>query len=319
MSTAALDQARQGTKTLHQENVVATLAQWRRTGHRAALVTLVAEDGGAPRPLGSQMAVADNGEYVGMLTGGCAEHAIVSEALAAMEKNRNRTVRYGEGSQFLDIQLPCGNGIDVFFDVTLSDSDLETLSRAERERRSAWLLINVAAGTSSVSLTAPDSSAENTFCRAFEPTARLVILGGNFVLASLMRIAREVGFLVVAYSPDHALREMLAQDNLQIEALTHADEISALFEPRTGLVSLLHAHDWEAEILAQAIRAPLFYVGALGSRRTHARRLEALSEQGCDAAQVGRIKAPIGLDIGAATPPEIAVSILAELIAAWRR
>src|SRR6185437_2686868 len=115
---------------------------WRHEGHRTALLTLIRVDGHSPRPAGSQMAVCEDGRSLGALTGGCAERALVQDALAAIGRGENHIELYGEGSRYKDIELPCGSGIHVHFDVTLSDATLDLLVDARKVRRPAWLAID---------------------------------------------------------------------------------------------------------------------------------------------------------------------------------
>ena len=128
--------------TRYVENVLPVLKAWRAEGHATVLATLVAQDGSAPRPRGSQMAIRADGEAVGNLTGGCAEAAIIAEAQARLAAGANRLLRYGKGSPYIDIRLPCGSGIDVFFDTQLRDEDLDLVLAANARREPASLVFD---------------------------------------------------------------------------------------------------------------------------------------------------------------------------------
>lgn len=296
------------------DDVLPSLALWRRRGLKTALVTLVAADGSAPRPIGSQMAVAEDGQAVGNLTGGCAEAAIIAEAMAAMAAGTDRCVRYGAGSPYIDIRLPCGSGIDVFFDVTLDDALLGALLAAKAHRREIAFCIDAAAGRRWIADAAP-AAARGVYVRAITPAPRLVVVGKGPIVALLARMARAAEFEVLVWSSECETLADVADsaDEARHLAAPEAFAFDA-FDRWTAFVSLFHEHEWEPPLLARALAAPCFYVGALGSRRTHAARLAVLRARGVAEAALTRIHAPVGLPIGAKTPPEIAVSILAEII-----
>jgi xanthine dehydrogenase accessory factor len=296
------------------DDVLPSLALWRAEGLKTALVTMVGADGSAPRPIGSQMGVCEDGRAVGNLTGGCAEAAIIAEAQAAMAAGANRCVRYGAGSPYIDIRLPCGSGIDVYFDVTLADADLETLLTAKARRRQVALCIDAHADRRWIADAAPQP-APGLYARAITPMPRLVVVGKGPIVALLARMARAVEFEVLVWSSERETLDDVADSANEASHLA-APEAFAFdgFDRWTAFVSLFHEHEWEPPLLARALAAPCFYVGALGSRRTHATRLEVMRARGMSDEVLARIHAPVGLAIGAKTPPEIAVAILAQII-----
>lgn len=305
----------------YASEVLPQLRDWRREGQRTALVTLISALGSTPRPVGSQVAVNESGESLGLLTGGCADAAIVAEAQAAIATGSNRSLRFGEGSPFLDVKLPCGSGIDVHIDVSLSDADLQMLLDAQARRLPASMLIDRASNAVTVQLglnTAADSPL--SFRRAFLPATRIAILGKGPLCVLLASLAKIAEFEVVLMSPDSdtvaasRIHASIAHCLTTPEAFAYEG-----FDAWTAVVSLFHDHDWEPPILKQALGSHCFYVGALGSRKTHAARLELLRMAGCSEASLRRIHGPVGLNIGALSPPEIAVSIIAEVIQVLRK
>jgi xanthine dehydrogenase accessory factor len=276
---------------VYADYVLDALKSWRAEGLRTALVTLVEISGSSPRPLGSQIAVARDGRAVGAVTGGCVERAIVLDAVAAIEAGQSRLERYGEGSRFRDLKLPCGSGITVHFDVGLSDETLAALLEARAARRIVRHLV-FAEGL--------------TFEKIYEPQRRLVIAGQGNVLPWLEKLAVLTEFEVMVFSPEHnTLNDPAAFDG-------------GLLDPFTAFVSLFHDHSFEPELLHTALASPAFYIGALGSRRAQASRLRTLADMGWGEGDLARVHGPVGLDIGARTPPEIAVAIVAEVVAAGR-
>ncbi|MBW8733683.1 MAG: XdhC family protein [Asticcacaulis sp.] len=277
---------------VYADYVLDALPGWRAAGLKTALVTLVEISGSSPRPLGSQIAVAEDGRAIGAVTGGCVEQSIVLDAMAAIARRESRLERYGEGSRFKDLKLPCGSGITVHFDVDMADDRLASLLEARAMRQVARYTIS-ADGLS--------------FDKVYEPQRRLVIAGQGNVVPWLAKVAAMTEYQVMVFSPD---------DNSLNDP---GDFDDGLLDAFTAFVSLFHDHSFEPELLDKALASPAFYIGALGSRRAQAARLATLAERGWDAAMLNRIHGPVGLDIGARTPPEIAVSIVAQVVEAARR
>jgi xanthine dehydrogenase accessory factor len=301
---------------VYADYVLDALLAWRREGRRMALLTLVRVDGQSPRPVGSQMAVCEDGRSLGALTGGCVERALVLDALAAMARGENHIELYGRGSRYKDIELPCGSGIHVHFDVTLADDDLEALVAARARRRPAWLVIDETTQRAKASLQAPAASAGSVVL-PFVPQCRLVLAGQGGVTLSAAPLAAALEMAVEVYTPDRAVAAQLAGP--KVFALSSASDFRPVLDPWTAVAATFHDHGFETEILMHALESSAFFIGALGSRRTHERRLEALRACGRTEAELARIHGPIGLDLGARTPPEIALSILAQVVASWRR
>ena len=301
---------------IYVPSVLPHLRRWREAGQRTALVTLIGTDGSAPRPLGSQMAITESGEAVGNITGGCAEAAIIAEAQNCLAHNANRSVRYGAGSPYIDIRLPCGSGIDVYFDVNFDAADLTQLLQAHASRLPAALTIDpVRHAIAAVVGTAPRSATPDTFTRAYLPTPRLVVVGKGPTVPILARLATAADFEVIALSSEHATLEVTAAHAVRAEYLaTPASYAFNDYDPWTAFVSLFHEHEWEPSILAQVLRSNCFYIGALGSKRTHEVRIANLRALSVPDDLIARIRAPVGLKLGGKNPPEIALAILAEIV-----
>lgn len=298
----------------HVWSVLPSLAAWRAQGLRTALVTLVGSDGSTPRPPGSQMAIAENGKAVGNITGGCAEAAIIAEAQARMARRENGSVRYGAGSPYIDIRLPCGSGIDVYFDTTFSDRDLQRLLQAQQAREPAALLIDSHrhAVTVITGAVAPDFDG---YVRAYPPGTRLVLAGKGPMVPILAQLASAADFEVIAFSPEPETLDATVPHATRAEHLATASSFNFdAFDAWTAFVSLFHEHEWEPPILTQALQSRCFYVGALGSQRTQIARVATLREQGLPDACIDRLHAPVGLRLGGKGPPEIALAILAEIV-----
>lgn len=297
------------------DNVIPALHALLEQGHRTALVTLLHVDGSSPRPRGSQMGVASNGESVGMITGGCAEKAIVAEALRCIADAENAIVRYGDGSPYLDVVLPCGSGIDLYIETRNCARHVRAAFACQEKREPFWIAIDRPTLSSRI-LDDPESALETESINRYEPDYRLLVFGEGANLLSFCGLARAGGFAVSAYSPDRdsvdALRR-LGIDALHIHRQSQFNSLS--IDGFTAVITLFHEHEWESDILHAALQSDADYIGALGSRATHARRLQMLATMPATLQPADCIHGPIGLDIRATNPNEIAVSVLAEITA----
>lgn len=313
-STSSLD-------LLAEDDVIPIMRGWQRDGLRSALVTLIGVEGTAPRPVGAQMAVAEDGRYVGYLSGGCLEQAVALEAKDVIAAGQNRLVRYGRGSPYFDVRLPCGSGIDLYFDCSLDAELLEEMSARIDARASFALSTDLASGISEVrSLKGNDPSRSNRedheFIRVFHPKPRLLLLGSGPTVPALATLAASVGIDAEIWSPDQFTRARVREAGLSCGAgATLSEETLQRIDFATAIVVIFHEHDVEPPLLAELLRHECFYIGALGSRAVHRLRLDALTELGVSAEVQGRLRAPIGFIQGAKSKATLAIGIFAELMA----
>ena len=294
--------------TVYRDFVLDAWLDWRREGKACALLTLVKADGASPRPVGSQMAVCEDGRSVGLISGGCIERTLVLDAMAAMQTGRNHVERYGEGSRFKDLRLPCGSGIDIHFDMTMEIKRVESVLMELGHRRATFLDLDFG---------------DQIFTRTYRPPLYLKLFGQGPIVQCTARMAHELEMKIAIHTPDDETLDRLKTDGflaLPLEYFFRWDfPIDAIFDRFSAVLTLFHDHDREPEILAQALRSEALYIGALGSRTAQASRLNTLKQQGFSDDDLARIHGPVGLDIGAATPPEIALSALAEIVACYRK
>ncbi|MGF1454343.1 MAG: XdhC family protein [Alphaproteobacteria bacterium] len=300
-----------------------------------ALVSLVAIEGSAPRPLGAQMVVAPEGPpgegIWGYLTGGCLEEAIVTEARSALRVGVPRRVRYGAGSPYRDLVLPCGSSIDLYFDVGLTDGVIRALIEARSERRAiATRTDMVGLGSARIMDQGPIPPAigsevrgtrlhDGVLTRVYGPPLQLLMAGAGPVPLHLAQLAAGAGLSARLLTQDQRTADLAGHLGMPVQRLTSPRlPVDLAADAQTAVVVLFHDHDWEPVILEAALATPAFYIGAMGSRRTHAARLDSLAARGVPADQAARIIGPVGVTGGARSAPEIAVSILTQILAEAR-
>lgn len=286
----------------------------REAGRQAVIVTLVAIDGRAPRAVGAQMAVAADGRYAGSISSGCLERAIVEEAQAAMNRGRGGVVRYGKDSKYLDIVLPCGSGIDLLYTVDPSPEAIGHALNAIKERKICAL--DFGAGAAGVSDEGEPGWRDEIFTLVYKPPLRIVAAGVGAELVQLCRVATAAGYWFCALSPGAATLDQCAADE-KIHLQSASSPPALTIDPYTAFVFLFHDHEWELALAEMALASPAFYVGAVGSRKTSAARTEALRALGASDDAIARLKGPIGLVPATRDPSALAISVLADIIAAW--
>lgn len=276
-----------------------------RKDERIALITLVKIEGSSPRPLGAQMAVSEVGDWVGYLSGGCIERVVVAEALAAIRLGSNRRVRYGQGSKYFDINLPCGSAIELVFDVGADEDDLQAVDLSLKHRKPA-------------SLQVPgnfEGYPDEVLIRHYYPRRRLIVAGVGPSALYLAKLGQLSGFECVIFSPDETTRSTAEAEEIRAVAITNVHAVPDFeADKRSAIVFMFHDHAWERTLIPAVLDTEAFYIGAMGSRRTHRQRLEMLESQGVDSIRLSRIRGPAGLFSGAKTGPDIAMSILAEIM-----
>ncbi len=305
---------------------------WHRAGSGAALATVIETWGSAPRPAGSQLAVSGRADIVGSVSGGCVEGAVVAEALEAIGDGRHRVLEYGvSDDDAFAVGLACGGTIRVLVEPvggSLPEALLADLVARRGRAEAVGQAVNVTDGMThlvdrhdlSEDLRAdrsgfgPDGE---TFVTLHAPPLRLAVVGGVHVAQALVPMARLAGYAVTVIDPRDAFA---SPARFPDTTLVHdwPDAAMAAFAPdaRSAVALLTHDPKLDDPALRVALASDAFYVGALGSTRTHAKRRERLADLG---AALDRVDAPIGLDIGARRPGEIAVAILAAMVAALRR
>ncbi len=305
---------------------------WIAKGRAVAIATVAYTWGSAPRPTGSQMLIADSGEIEGSVSGGCVEGAVVLEAQEALRDGRCRVLEFGvSGEDAFSAGLACGGEIKVLVEPVGEDigagqglplamlRDL-VAARAARQTVSYHLqfdgwrrALRPAHGGDETSLS------EELFAHLHAPPLRLIIAGAVHVAQALIPMAQIVGYDVTLIDPRGAFATADRFPGVTLYE-DYPDEVLAdlSLDRRTAIVTLAHDPKIDDPALEAGLNAPVFYIGSLGSRRTQGQRLDRLAARGFSPEQLRRIHGPVGLDIGSVGPAEIAVSIMAELVARQR-
>ena len=290
-----------------------TIERWRARGDRVALATVVATRRSAPRPIGSKLGVSERGDLFGSVSGGCVESDVALAAGEVIADGTPRLLTYGiEDELAWSVGLPCGGEIDVFverFEGELPEEPSVTLTVLEGQRAGDRVEGEIPPGPSRVL----ELDGERVFAEVLCPPPKLLVVGAIDTAEELCRAAKALGWRTAVIDPRPALvtRERLpSPDTLSV---AWPDELEA--DADTAVVVLTHEERLDVPGLTAALGSDAFYVGAIGSRRTQAKRRERLLEAGLDEEQLERLAGPAGLDLGARTPAETAVSILAEVLA----
>lgn len=317
------------------EDIPALALDWHRTGRGAVLATVVETWGSAPRQTGSQLVVDAAGAMEGSVSGGCVEGAVVTAALDALADGRSRLLDFGvSDADAFAVGLACGGRIRVLVDPvggSLSPSLLADLVVAREARRPVALVADLEGPGRS--LVEPPDFAERfradrsgveedgrTFVGVHNPALRLFVVGAVHIAQALVPMAARAGYdvLIIDPRPSFAAASRFPGRQL-IDDWPDSALAKVGLDMRSAVVTLTHDPKIDDPALVAALGSDCFYIGALGSVRTHARRVERLQSAGFGAQDIARIHAPVGLDIGARTPAEIALSALAEITAVLRK
>lgn len=322
------------------------LRRWLDGGERIALATVVATRRSAPRPIGARLGVSEGGEIAGSVSGGCVENEVYGLAQEALGGGPPVVARYGISDELgLSVGLPCGGEIEVFVD-EYDPKLIERLLAADEQEEPA-VLYEVVKGEGAGSKLLAFESGEGVgngfqdpplsldellrrgrsvlveadgrtiFCDVFGRRPRLVVFGAVDTAEHLCAAASALGWktVVVDARAKLATRERIPSADELVVGWPEETLADIAPDHATAIVVLTHEDRFDIPALRSALASDAFYVGALGSRRNQERRRERLLAEGVEEEAIDRISGPSGLDLGAITPAETAVSILAEILA----
>ena len=331
--------------TLHDartHDVLEAARTWLDRDGRVALATVVGTWGSAPVGVGGQLVIAQDGRFEGSVSGGCVEGEVIAEAEDILAGGRPKTLEFGVADETAwRVGLPCGGQIKVYLERLEKPDGLPLITQAleaRTNRRGLVVRTRLEDGRREV-FARGDAKADDAIRRRFEtgeseliatpegevfihamvPPARVIIIGATHIGQVLAQLVGMAGYEVVVIDPRTAFAAETRFPGIRLDTEWPQDAIPRIgLDPYTAVVALAHVGHIDDEALKLAMRSDCFYVGALGSRRNHAKRTERLKAAGFGEAEIGRIHCPIGINIGAQSPQEIAISIMAEVVLALR-
>lgn len=308
--------------------ILRQVVAWRAAGHRVVMGTVTRTWGSAPRPVGSVVAVRDDGAIAGSVSGGCIEDDLIARTKAdALGADGPQVVRYGvSGDEAARFGLPCGGTLELVLEPLAEHSRVEVLLDMLKDGQ--WVRRELALATGAVTL-APATGADVVVLDATRlvsthgPNWRLLIVGAGQMTHYLAQMAQALDYQVLVCDPREEYTPAQPLPDVKYLRDMPDDAVQAMRpDPHTAVIALTHDPKLDDLALMEALRSPAFYIGAIGSRVNQGKRKLRLAEHfGMTENELARLHGPVGIKNGARTPPEIAVSILAELTAVrygWR-
>jgi xanthine dehydrogenase accessory factor len=282
------------------------------------LAIITGVDGPSYRPLGAMMAILPDGSRIGTLSSGCIEADLTLHAQKALENGQVQNVLYGRGSPFVDIQLPCGGGLEIHLFPNPDRAVLAQLIDLRADRHDHVLTCDPITGAMEVLLgeTAETGWQNGRLAVAFQPDLQFMIFGKGPEAQTFAALIQSIGFSGILLSPDPETQAIGAAAGCEVIDLPRPGfPVLDQVDHRTGIVLFFHDHDWEPDILASALKTNAFYIGSQGRQRARDTRFDALRLLGVSDADLARLHGPIGLIPSARDASTLAVSVLAEILA----
>ena len=293
---------------------------WVRNGRKVWVVTVIETWGSAPRPPGALLALRDDGLVVGSVSGGCVEDDLIERVRTGERVGRPSLIHYGvsrdEAARF---GLPCGGNLRLVQEPLLDTGWIDDILARTADHGLVVRTLDISTGESWIEPTTREDafSFDGKVMRAvFGPRWRMLIIGAGQLSRVLAQMAQALDIEVICCDPREEYHLTWDLPGTTFTKEMPDDAVLSLgLDPHSAVVAVTHDPKLDDMALLEALRSPAFYIGALGSRGNTARRKERLAMFDLTPAEIDRLHGPIGLDIGSRTPAEIAVSILAEVIA----
>jgi xanthine dehydrogenase accessory factor len=302
--------------------VLKSSARWLEEGHRTLLVTVVKTWGSSPRPEGAMLAVRDDGLVVGSVSGGCIEDDLIDRVRRlGIEQKLPEAVKYGitaeEAHRF---GLPCGGTIQLVLEPLTKASGIAELLDAVQAGQLVARTLDMATGAAQLTPAQATDGVDFDDQRLLTihgPRYRMLVIGAGQLSRYLCSIAVGLDYHVTVCDPrEEYTDEWDVPGTTIVRTMPDDTVLDMKLDERSAVIALTHDPKLDDLALMEALKTPAFYVGALGSRRNNQARRERLKEFDLNDAELARLHGPVGIYIGSRTPPEIAVSILAEVTAA---
>ncbi|MEM9669142.1 MAG: NTP transferase domain-containing protein [Pseudomonadota bacterium] len=284
----------------HPQDVIKQWLDWNKLD-RAALAVITKTEGGGVRAPGALMAISENGERAGYVSGGCIDEDVALNALSALAKNEPRLLRYGKGSPFKDVPLPCGGAMEIAILPNANPRVLEKCQLDLAARHPTTLHLSGPAGKIS---------------HAYKPKLRVRVAGRGPDAVVLWKLCKAAGFPSELALPETITwpDDKKTDDHQLVKLHRPQPEADTLDDHWTAVVLMLHDTNLEGPLLQQALSGPAFYIGAVGSKRSHEQRCEVLKSAGMTPEQISRVRGPVGLIPSLRNASMLAISTLAEIV-----
>ncbi|MBE7433086.1 MAG: XdhC family protein [Anaerolineales bacterium] len=338
-------------------DILTDVEKWLASGETIALATVIQTWGSSPRKAGSCMALTASGKIVGSVSGGCVENAVIEAGLESLKSKRPRLLHFGVADETAwEVGLACGGSIDIFVqpldlelfqtlrsslidempvvhitvirgaddlvghELLISESGLIAGSLGN-EWNDAVLKIGIDALYQGTSCRVQLSDTLEVFLDVFLPSPTIIVMGGVHIAVALVSLAKTLGYRTVLIDPRKAWGNAERFPNVDVLIQSWIDDAFRQIKVTgsTAVASLTHDPKLDDPVLKIALTSPAFYIGALGSKTTNEKRRVRLMNYGMTEDQLARLHAPIGLDIGASTPEEIALAIMSEVVKSYRK
>jgi xanthine dehydrogenase accessory factor len=301
--------------------VLRTAQAWRQSGHRAALGTIVKTWGSAPRPVGAMVAIRDDGQIVGSVSGGCVEDDLVDKVRARLASAaKPELITYGvTNEEATRWGLPCGGTVQVVVEPIKDESRLGELLGKISQQQLVKRRVEMDSGRATLEPGRWQDVLEfdgKVLSTVHGPRWRLVLIGAGQLTRYLAEMARMLDYHVVVIDPREEYAAGWDLAAVPLDRGMPDDVVQNLnLDGHSAVIALTHDPKLDDLALMEALKSPAFYVGAIGSKKNNDARRKRLEEFDVSKDEIARLRGPVGLYLGSKTPPEIAVAILAEMTA----
>ena len=304
------------------DDILTPTSFWLKEKRRIALATVISTWGSSPRPVGGQMAIDENGEIIGSVSGGCIEGAVISEGIDSIKDGKSRIKDYGISNDMAwEVGLACGGELKVLIQpLNLEDEIVYSIVDSIKKRKTVKLKIDCSNGDRIIDNTINNQISyfdklNNEFIHIIDPKPRLFIVGAVHIAQYLVDFAKSLNFEISIIDPrgyfasEQRFPDMKIINKWPDEAFKEIET-----NENTALIALTHDPKIDDPALQHALNKKFYYIGALGSKKTHENRCQRLKEAGFSDDQINSIHGPIGIKLGGKSAPEIALSIIAQLV-----
>ncbi len=304
------------------DDILTPMSVWLKEKRKVALATVISTWGSAPRPIGGQMAIDSNGEIIGSVSGGCIEGAVINEGINSINDGKLRIKDYGISNDMAwEVGLACGGELKILIQpLNLEDEIVYSIVENIKNREPTKLIINCLTGSrhidnSIINQISSYDKIKEEFIHVIDPKPRLFIVGAVHIAQALISLAKTADFEIILIDPrDHFATKDRFPNCKIINEWPDTALSNFILDKATHLVTLTHDPKIDDPALIYTLKKDIGYIGSLGSKKTHNKRCERLIDIGFCQSDLSKIHGPIGLNIKAQTPAEIAISIMAQII-----